>query len=77
MDAGESPAESGRRQLLEEARREHAQMTGSVRGEAETEISRAREEVAGALVSARSQLREQAKALAREAATRVLGRSLR
>lgn len=69
-------AESGRKQALEGARREQAQLTGSVRSEAETEINRAREEVAGALHDARSQLREQAQELAREAATRVLGRSL-
>jgi F-type H+-transporting ATPase subunit b len=69
-------AESGRKQVLEEARREQAQLTGSVRSEAEVEINRAREQVAGALEQARSQLREQAKELAREAATRVLGRSL-
>ena len=69
-------AESGRKQVLEEARREQAQLTGSVRSEAETEINRAREEVAGALNDARTQLREQAQELAREAATRVLGRSL-
>ncbi len=68
-------AESGRKQVLEEARREQAQLTGSVRSEAEAEINRAREEVAGALDDARSQLREQAQELAREAATRVLGRS--
>jgi F-type H+-transporting ATPase subunit b len=70
-------AESSRKELLEEARREQAQLTGSVRGEAEVEINRAREAVAGALVDARSQLREQAQELAREAAARVLGRSLR
>ncbi len=69
-------AESGRKLVLEEARREQAQLTGSVRSEAETEINRAREEVAGALDEARAQLREQAQGLAREAATRVLGRSL-
>jgi F-type H+-transporting ATPase subunit b len=69
-------AESDRKQVLEEARREQAQLTGSVRSEAEAEINRAREQVAGALEQARSQLREQAKELAREAATRVLGRSL-
>ena len=62
--------------MLEEARREQAELTGSVRSEAEVQINRAREEVAGALDDARSQLREQAQALAREAATRVLGRSL-
>jgi F-type H+-transporting ATPase subunit b len=69
-------AESGRKQVLEQARREQAQLTGGARSEAEAEINRAREEVAGALTEARSQLREQAEALAREAATRVLGRSL-
>ena len=68
-------AESDRKQVLEEARREQAELTGSVRSEAEAEINRAREEVAGALDDARSQLREQAQELAREAATRVLGRS--
>jgi len=69
-------AEGDRKQVLEEARREQAQLTGSVRSEAEAEINRAREEVAAALDDARSQLREQAQELAREAATRVLGRSL-
>jgi len=69
-------AEGDRKQVLEEARREQAELTGSVRSEAEAQINRAREEVAGALDDARSQLREQAQALAREAATRVLGRSL-
>ena len=68
-------AESDRKQVLEEARREQAELTGSVRSEAEAEINRAREEVAGALDDARSRLREQAQELAREAATRVLGRS--
>jgi len=69
-------AEGGRRELLQQARREQADLTGSVRNEAEVEINRAREEVAGALVDARSRLREQAQELAREAAARVLGRSL-
>jgi F-type H+-transporting ATPase subunit b len=69
-------AEGGRKEVLEQARREQAQLTGSVRSEAEATINRAREEVAGALEDARSQLRQQAEDLAREAATRVLGRSL-
>ncbi len=69
-------AESGRKEALEGARREQAELTGNARSEAETEINHAREEVAGALVDARSQLREQAQELAREAAARVLGRSL-
>jgi F-type H+-transporting ATPase subunit b len=69
-------AESDRKQVLEGARREQAELTGSVRSEAEVEISRARQEVAEALKDARSQLRERAEELAREAATRVLGRSL-
>lgn len=69
-------AESDRKAVLEQARREQAQLTGSVRSEAEVTINRAREEVAGALEEARSQLRQQAQELAREAATRVLGRDL-
>ena len=69
-------AEGGRKQVLEEARREQAELTGGVRSEAEAEMNRAREAVAGALDDARSQMREQAQELAREAATRVLGRSL-
>ena len=69
-------AEGGRKQVLEEARREQARLTGSVRNEAEVEINRAREAVAGALVDARSQLRDEAQELAREAAARVLGRSM-
>jgi F-type H+-transporting ATPase subunit b len=69
-------AEGGRKEVLEQARREQAQLTGSVRSEAEATMNRAREEVAGALQDARSQLRQQAEELAREAATRVLGRSL-
>lgn len=68
--------ESDRKAVLEQARREQAQLTGGVRSEAEATISRSREEVARALELARSQLREQAQALAREAAARVLGRSL-
>jgi F-type H+-transporting ATPase subunit b len=69
-------AESGRKEVLEQARRQQAELTGSVRSEAEATINRAREDVAGALDDARSQLRQQAQDLAREAATRVLGRSL-
>jgi F-type H+-transporting ATPase subunit b len=69
-------AEGERKEVLEQARREQAQLTGSVRSEAEATINRAREEVTGALDEARSQLRQQAEELAREAATRVLGRSL-
>jgi len=70
-------AESDRKRVLEAARREQAELTGSVRSEAEAAINRAREEVTGALGAARSQLREQAQELAREAAARVLGRGLR
>jgi F-type H+-transporting ATPase subunit b len=69
-------AEGERKNVLEQARREQAQLTGSVRSEAEVTINRAREEVAGALDDARSQLRRQAEELAREAAARVLGRNL-
>jgi len=71
-----SEAETGRRGELDQARREQARIGNEARGEAEGEISRAREEVAAALENARSELRTQAESLAREAANRVLGRSL-
>ena len=76
MRSAREEAEGDRKAVLEQARREQAQLTGSVRSEAEVTINRAREEVAGALEDARSQLRQQAEELAQEAAARVLGRNL-
>ncbi len=69
-------AEEDRRGQLEEARREQSRVTASARGDAESEVQRARSGVAEALAGARQELRTQAEQLAREAASRVLGRSL-
>lgn len=76
VQSAREEAEGSRKGVLEQARREQARLTGSVRSEAEAALNRAREEVAGALADARAQLRRQAQELAREAAARVLGRSL-
>ncbi len=67
-------AEQARRSELANARSETAARTASARSDAEREIERARQEVTAALTAARTQLRAEAEPLAREAASRVLGR---
>jgi F-type H+-transporting ATPase subunit b len=69
-------AESDRKQTLVEARRTVLGTTTSARGEAEDRVNRAREEMASALAEARSVLRSQSQDLAREIASRALGRAL-
>jgi F0F1-type ATP synthase membrane subunit b/b' len=69
-------AEQTRRDQLAEARSETAQRTAQARADAEQQIERARREVGDALVQARARLRADAEPLAREAASRVLGRPL-
>lgn len=69
-------AESTRREALDKVRRESSEVGSLARGQAEEEVARARSEVASALEQARAELRGQAEALAREAATQVLGRPL-
>jgi len=69
-------AENSRREALEGARRDAASQLGAASAQAEAELGRVRGEVSAALASARQGLRAQAEELAREAATRVLGRSL-
>jgi F-type H+-transporting ATPase subunit b len=69
-------AEASRRELLEQARRGAAEAIAAARSDAEQEIGRARREVAGAFEAARGGLRAQSAELAREAAARVLGRSV-
>ncbi len=69
-------AEADRRSRVEAARREQVEATGSVRADAETRITAARDDVARMLEEARGELRGQAEELAREAASRVLGRPL-
>jgi len=67
-------AEQARRAELATARGETNARTAAARAEAEREIERARNEVSAALADARSRLRAEAEPLAREAASRVLGR---
>jgi len=67
-------AEQGRRAELASARSETAARIALARADAERQIERARHEVAAALSDARTRLRAEAEPLAREAASRVLGR---
>jgi len=69
-------AEAGRREVLDRARAEQTEVLNEARGEAEDRTRQARHEVAEALERARGQLRSDAEALAGEAASRLLGRSL-
>lgn len=69
-------AEDERRGALDEARHRQAQRVAEERGAAETRIEEARREIDGALEQARGELRSQAEGLARQAAERMLGRSL-
>ena len=67
-------AEQTRRMEIASARGETSARTAKARAEAEREIERARREVAAALADARTQQRAAVEPLAREAASRVLGR---
>jgi len=69
-------AEGDRRSRIEEARGEQLDATAAVRAEAEEHMAQARSEVDQLLDEARSELRTHAEELAREAASRVLGRPL-
>ncbi len=69
-------AERERRAQLEAARGEHSAIAGAARSEAGSASERSRVEIAEALEEARGKLRRAAEQLAREAAERILGRSL-
>jgi len=69
-------AERERKGALERARADGAARTGAARGDAEREVGRARAEVAAALEEARATLRAESSQLARDVASRVLGRTL-
>jgi F0F1-type ATP synthase membrane subunit b/b' len=69
-------AEQDRKARLAATREESTAHTHEARSEAEREMESAREQIAQALAEARGGLRSQADALAREAAARVLGRTL-
>jgi len=69
-------AEAERQRLLEGERREQVSRVAGEREEAERSLQAARREVGRAVTDARQFLRRDAESLAREAAARVLGRSL-
>jgi len=74
--AAREEGERQRKSLVEEARRDHAAAVATERGSAEQTIERARGEIRTALDQARDQLRSEAQELARDAASRILGRAL-
>ena len=69
-------AENLRRQALETARGEQARIGAEARRGAEQEVAQARAGVAGALATARAELRGETERLARDVAAKVLGRPL-
>jgi F-type H+-transporting ATPase subunit b len=76
IEEARKQADQLRSDALERARGEQARVLAEARGSAEREVSAARSGVAQALDGARVTLRSHGDALAREAASRVLGRSL-
>jgi F-type H+-transporting ATPase subunit b len=67
-------AEQARRAEIAEARSQTFARTAQARVEADGQIERAEAEIESALAAARAQLRSEVEPLAREAASRVLGR---
>jgi len=65
-----------RREVLDEARKAQTQTTTAARAAAESEVTAAREQIGSDLESVRTDLAGQAEALARQAASQVLGRPL-
>ena len=65
-----------RRERLDGARDERTEASAAARSRAEERVSTARAEIARTLDEARGSLRDEANALAREAASRILGREL-
>jgi F-type H+-transporting ATPase subunit b len=76
VSAARREAEGVRRGTLESARSEQSRISADARSAAEREVAQARAGVAGALETARSALRSETERLAREAASKVLGRPL-
>ncbi len=71
-------AEAGRdrRLQLDAARTDHQQVTAAARAEAEQEIEASRAELARKVEEARTELRASGQSIARDMASRVLGRAL-
>ena len=76
VEQARKQAEELRKNALAGARGDQAQILSEARSAAEREVSAARSGVAGAIEGARATLRSQSEALGREAAARVLGRTL-
>lgn len=76
VEGARKQAEELRKDELDRARGEQAQLLAEARQRAESEVAGARSGIAGALPGARAELRGGTEALAREAAARVLGRAL-
>ena len=76
VEGARKQAEELRKGELDRARGEQARLLAEARQRAESEVAGARSGIAGALAGARAELRGGTEALAREAAARVLGRSL-
>ena len=76
VGAARREAEGVRRSALESARTEQTRISADARSAAEREVAHARAGVAGALETARSALRSETERLAREVASKVLGRPL-
>lgn len=74
--AAREQGEVGRKATIEDARRDYAAAVATERGAAEQTIERARGEIRAALEGARGKLRSEVQELAREAASRILGRAL-
>ncbi|MEE3331243.1 MAG: ATP synthase F0 subunit B [Myxococcota bacterium] len=69
-------AERGRRDSIDAARAQQAEVTGAARAEAEREIEESRTELESSLADARASLRGTAESLAKQAAEQVLGRTI-
>ena len=76
IQSAREEGERGRRALLTEVRAETQREIGSARRDAEVRLEQARGEITASLASARDSLRNEARELARQAASQVLGRAL-
>lgn len=76
VEQARKQADELRKNALAGARGDQAQILAEARSAAEREVSAARSGVAGAIAGARATLRSQSESLGREAAARVLGRTL-
>ncbi len=69
-------ADAERKATVEQARRAQAEQIGAERGEAERRMEAARRDIESSLARAREGLRSEIESLARDAAARILGRTV-